>query len=531
MSFMQYASLLVLLVATLASTLLAENTGNGASVPRLAASMPSAGNVVTYEAFGAAGDGVADDLPAICKAHEYANAHGLPVRTKPAATYHLGSKALTAIIATDTDWNTSRFTIDDTQVENHRLSLFEVRSLLEPEKLQIDKLVRDQNQLDVHPRHDSHVVVTNDRKRRYIRQGLNQNSGTPQHDCFILRRDGSIEGAIDWDYDIISRVEARPIDEKPLFLRGGVFTTFANRMKQEVGYNYWARNIRITRSNTEVDGLTHYVVGETAVGHPYNGFISVSNCANVTLRNCFATGHKIYTTIGAAKKPVSMGSYDYAANNVVNFRMINCRMNHVLDRTRWGVIATNFCKNILLEDCTLSRMDTHMGVSGTYVIRRCTLGHMGLNAIGRGQLTVEDSTLHGNSLISLRGDYGSTWEGDIVIRNSRWIPACGDTCWPRMINARNGGTHDFGYPCFMPRQITIDGLYVNDSNHPAGYQGMYFFDDPDGAQDTNPADRPFPYKWTEKLTVRGLKTASGRKPHISPDARMNKSVVVVEGDE
>ena len=67
-------------------------------------------------------------------------------------------------------------------------------------------------------------------------------------------------------------------------------------------------------------------------------------------------------------------------------------MNHICDRTRWGVIATNFCKNILLEDCTFSRMDTHMGVSGEYTIRRCTFGHMGLNAIGRGMLTVEDST-------------------------------------------------------------------------------------------------------------------------------------------
>ena len=91
----------------------------------------SEANIVTYEAFGAIGDGVHDDLPSICKAHEHANTHGLPVKTKPNATYHLGSKALTVIIATDTDWNVSRFTIDDTQVENHRKSLFEVRSLLE----------------------------------------------------------------------------------------------------------------------------------------------------------------------------------------------------------------------------------------------------------------------------------------------------------------------------------------------------------------------------------------------------------------
>src|SRR5688572_2204073 len=73
---------------------------------------------VTYEAFGAIGDGVADDLAAICDAHAYANQHNLSVRAKPDATYHLGGRALTARIATDTDWNTSRFIIDDTQVED-----------------------------------------------------------------------------------------------------------------------------------------------------------------------------------------------------------------------------------------------------------------------------------------------------------------------------------------------------------------------------------------------------------------------------
>jgi len=487
-------------------------------------------DIVTYEAFGAVGDGVSDDLPAICKAHEYANAHGRSVKTKPDATYHLGAKALTAIIATDTDWNTSRFTIDDTQVENHKKPLFEVRSLLERETLSIDRLTRDQKQLDVRPKHDCYAVVTDRGTKRYIRRGLNQNAGVSQHDCFILRRDGSVEGAIDWDYDNVSRVEVRPMDEKPLILRGGVFTTFANRMKQEVGYNYWARNIRISRSNTEVDGLTHYVVGETAVGHPYSGFISISNCANITLRNCFATGHKTYSTIGSAGKPVSMGSYDYSASNVVNFRMINCRMNHINDRTRWGVIGTNFCKNILLENCTLSRMDTHMGVSGTYVIRGCTLGYMGLNAIGRGLLTVEDSTLYGSSLISFRSDYGSTWEGDVVIRNCRWVPGGGSRRWPQMIYTRNDGMHDFGYTCFMPREVTIDGLYVDDSNHPEDYQGMYLFSDPDGGKNIKPEDRPFPYTLCRRVKIRALTTASGKKPRVSPNAQIKKSLILIEED-
>lgn len=505
--------------------------------------MTSHNQYVTYEEFGAIGDGVTDDLPAICAAHAYANAQHLPVKTKPDATYHLGVRALTAVIATDTDWNTSRFTIDDsgadgagvgdTAVEDHKAPLFAVRSLLEPVEVQIRRLTRDQRQVEARPPRDCHMLVESDEKRRYIRRGLNQNQGVPQHDCFILRRDGSVEGDIDWRYDTITRIEARPIDETPLSVRGGIFTTFANRMRQEVGYNYWGRNIVITRSNTEVDGLTHYVAGETAVGHPYRGFLSAEQCANITLRNCFATGHKIYSTIGAAGLPVNMGSYDIHANNVVNFQMYNCRMNHICDRTRWGVIASNFCKNILLEGCVLSRMDTHMGVSGVYTIRRCTLGHMGLNAIGRGTLTVEDSTLYGNALVSFRSDYGSTWEGDLIIRNCRWIPACGETCRPYLIHARNDGMHDFGYPCSMPRAITINGLFIEDTNHPEEYAGPYLFTDPDemhtGAPASPPAvERPFPYKPCEKVTIRGLSAASGKAPQVSPNAEIQKGTLVVK---
>ncbi|MEX1115694.1 MAG: hypothetical protein WEB53_10625 [Akkermansiaceae bacterium] len=98
-------------------------------------------NLVTYEAFGAVGNGVADDLPAIHKAHAHANQHGLPVRSKPGVTYHLGRKALTAVIATDTDWGTSRFIIDDSQgVEKHSKPLFEVCSMLKAVPLKIERL-------------------------------------------------------------------------------------------------------------------------------------------------------------------------------------------------------------------------------------------------------------------------------------------------------------------------------------------------------------------------------------------------------
>jgi hypothetical protein len=483
---------------------------------------------VTYEAFGALGDGKTDDLPAIFEAHAFANVHGLPLKSRPDATYHLGRRALTAVIATDTDWSTSRFIIDDRDVEDFRVSVFAVRSLLAPIELSIPRLTRDQRRLDVKPPQDCYVQVQNENKRLYIRRGLNQNSGTLQKDCFILRRDGTIEGAIDWDYDTITKVEANPMDERPLLVKGGVFTTTANQVEQGKGYTSWARNISINRSNTTLQGVTHHIVGETDVGQPYRGFITAVRSANITLRDCFFTGHKTYSSIGAAGKPVDMGTYDVSAYDVVNFSIIGCRMDNICDPKLWGVAATSFCKNILVENSTLSRMDTHQGVSGFYTIRGSTLGHAGLNAIGRGVLSIENSTLMGNSFLRLRGDYGSTWEGTVVIRNSRWVPNCGAEIRGPLFDMVNDGQHDFGYPCFMPREITIDGLVIEDRKVPADYKGPFLFRDPDGDK-SGVKDRPFPYRLTERVTIRNLSTSSGLKFRISSDSEFNARVRVIGG--
>jgi len=493
--------------------------------PIHAATTPSnPGDVVTYEAFGAVGDGVTDDLPAICKAHESANQNGLPVRSNPQATYHLGRRALTAVIATDTNWGTSRFIIDDSKdVEDCNKSLFEVRSLLKPVPMKIERLKRGQARLDLRPASDCLVYVENENRKIYIRRGLNQNSGTGQKEVFILRRDGSIDGVIDRDYDVLTRVDARPIDPEPLVLRGGVFTNIANRGN---GSGYWGRNILISRSRTVVDGVTHRVTGETDVGQPYSGFLSLKQCAKVILRDCVIDGRKTYQKIGSAGNPVAMGTYGYRADLVVDFRMLHCRMgNDIHDHSRWGVVATNFMKNILVEDCVLSRVDVHMGVSGSYIIRRSTLGHAGLNAIGRGRLIVEDSTLHGGHLISFREDYGSTWEGELLIRNSRWIPPAGKNSQPEMFGMQNDGTHDFGYPCFMPRLIRIDGLFVDDSNRSKGYAGITFFSDPIGSSRDK---RPFLYQLTERLEHRNLKTASGLPPRVCDNPDVAKAITVAK---
>lgn len=499
-----------------------------AALPAIAAAEVRTGDgqaVVTYEQFGAVGDGATDDLPAIVAAHAHANERALPVKARAEATYHLGTRALTAVIQTDTDWNTARFIIDDSRgVEDHKRPLFAVRSRLAPEKLAIASLAAGQPRLDARPAHDCLVLVENEGRRRFIRRGLNRNAGTPQREVFILRRDGTVEGAIEWDYDTITRVEARPIDPEPLVIRGGVFTHIANQMRQPKGYNYWGRHIEISRSNTTVDGVALRIEGEGEFGHPYDGFLRAVQVADITFRGCRIDGRKVYSTIGSADRPVPMGTYGYRADLVVNFRMLGCVMlNDIHDRSRWGVATSNFVKNVLVEDCVLSRMDVHMGVSGGYVIRRTTLGHQGLKAIGRGLLLVEDSTIHADALVDFRSDYGSTWDGDVVVRNSRWVLPADVRARPSVFGMQNDGTHDFGYPCRMPRKVLLDGLSIDDRALGAkeGYAGVTLFGDPAGKA---AGERPFPYLLTEKLVVRGLRVASGVPPRVSDNRELAAAI-------
>ena len=56
---------------------------------------------VNYEIFGARGGGVTDDMQAICEAHEYANAHGLSVRTKPKLSPREQMDAHTVVVEED----------------------------------------------------------------------------------------------------------------------------------------------------------------------------------------------------------------------------------------------------------------------------------------------------------------------------------------------------------------------------------------------------------------------------------------------
>ena len=366
---------------------------------------------VSYSDFGAKGDGISDDIDAIAATHEFANQHNLEVVADSGATYYIGGKDQTVNILTDTDFGSASFIIDDTDVENRNAHIFSVNSILKPFKPEnITSLKRFQNKIDVSLPGSGIVVVNDSNVKRYIRFGPNQNDGSSQTDLFVVDKNGNVDGntPVIWDFNHITDITILPIDEKQLKITGGHFTTLANR--DESKYTYYARGISINRSNVLVEGLVHLVSGEGENGAPYGGFISISNCSDVTVKNSILTGHKMYRTIGSAGVAVSMGTYDINVNRALNVSFVNCsQTNDINDSDYWGIMGSNYCKNLVYDSCVFSRFDAHMGVANA-TIRNSTLGHQGINAIGTGIFIVENSTVYGSSLINLRSDYGRSEE-------------------------------------------------------------------------------------------------------------------------
>ena len=468
---------------------------------------------VTYEQFGAVGDGKTDDSGAIVKAHEYANANGLSVLANETAAYYISGSNETAYIKTNTDWSTAKFIIDDTAVANRGTWIFNVAPS-EGTKSITDKLsplTMDATNIGTALDKKSLVVLTDSNVKRYIRKGANQNSGSNQTDVIIVDENGNIspDTPLIWDFNAITSATVYPIDAETLTIKGGVFITIANNDASE--YNYYSRGIVVRRSNTVIDGLYHVVVNEGETGAPYSAFVSISYCADVTVKNCTFTGHKKYNTIGSAGTSVSMGTYDIGGTMAVNARFINCNQtNDITDGDYWGIAGSNYCKNLTYDGCVFSRFDAHQGVLNA-TIRNSVLGHHGIKLIGSGTALIENTTVLSSSFVDLRADYGSTWNGDVIIRNCKFYPT---DVTNTIINAENTEDHDFGYTCYLPQNVVIDGLFV----HSVGVN--YVFSVVNSNHLTNLYKPSYAVVTPENITVNNFTSLGGNILHTSINMAM-----------
>jgi hypothetical protein len=491
---------------------------------------------VTYEEFGAVGDGVTEDFVAIKKAHDYANEMGLPVRARDDAHYYIHDTKIdgvveTAIIKTDVVWGNAKITIDDRDIspaegdatyEYAHKPIFSVMpdnpsfKITEREVLDKIHIAPGVQKIDLALGYPALIIPFNREdlgERVYRRIGYGAGYGHVRHEIIVIDGEGNIseETPIMFEYPSLDYVMVHRCDDKPITILGGTVTTRASRVNilRDIGNGrtnefggYIQRSLKVFRSHTTVKGVKHYVTDEVTlkeqikngeyvhISSTYNPFFDAFSANEITFEDCVMTGRRCY---GRPKNCVTGGTggtYDIGGNSVNKLVFKNCNQHNFwikydenLDITPakegepgavpsmmlkdveglhvkviWGIGGTNFCKNMEYINSTLSRFDAHAGLYNGKVIGS-TVNALALT--GAGDFIVEDTTWVSadpcyvfNSVFCFRDDYGSTWDGDIKVKNLKAYFTDNENA---ALYYQAYENWDFGYTCYTP-SIEIDGF-------------------------------------------------------------------------
>lgn len=79
-------------------------------------------------------------------------------------------------------------------------------------------------------------------------------------------------------------------------------------------------------------------------------------------------------------------------------------------------MGSQYCKDFIFDNVKLNRIDAHQGIYNL-TVKNSEIGYYGFTLTGKGILDIENTTVSSESFITLRGDYGSTWDGNVYIKN------------------------------------------------------------------------------------------------------------------
>lgn len=508
-------------------------------------------SVVYYSQFGATGNDTTDDYEAMYNAHMYANAGGQTVKADLGATYYVKLFTWGGIpVKTDVDLGNCKIVIDDTGSEVYaqrgsplfrltrdnpeiRYSEEEIRSIYDGDI----SLVAGQTSIPWLKHFliaDSMIMFVNSNQKDYVRNGGNLDSGYDRMDTVVVDTEGNLDEAypLIFDFETITQMRVYRIDDKPITFSGGYFETICCRVVPETDlvnkYHAYSRGITIDRCNSTVTNVTHRMTdepdldtsnsryGERSESYPYHAFLVINSTYNTSIDKLDLDGHTTYyedkTT---SSTPVAMGSYDFVVMYSVKtiFKDLIQSETDICDNKYWGIMASNGVKQIEFYNCSMSRFDAHRGFWDGKLID-CELGHS-FNVIGGGRLEAIRTTKHtGNNFISLRSDYGATFQGDIYLEDCVHLanysydtnqgsgPSSAvyeDTYIVQAAYLGNDEEYlnwDFGYTCYMPINFHIKNFVSKASRKAYVYTNVA-----DAAFDPNCSNQ---YQITESITFEDM---------------------------
>jgi hypothetical protein len=437
---------------------------------------------VYYSDFGADTSGQTNAFQAIIDAHDFANDNNLPVRADKGATYFIGEppshqnsegllvvdNPLGATVLTDTDWGNATFVIDDSDIEVSRNV-----GRNSPHNTAIFTLARTKEEINLLPYLPSLTIRKNQTRLDFIAElgwtdgamiritdgtltfqrkqfGRPEAAQVPsaRFDIILVCKDGYIDPTtpVLWDFNNVTALVALPFEDETLTITGGNFERIA---RAENLNTFFFRGIHVQRDRVVIDGIRHEIEQEGESRHTfsqYDGMVMISDASNVVFKNSFLTGTR--------------NGYDFSVYNSININVEKVeQINCILSPQFWGIMGGNDAKNLVFDDVKFNRIDIHRQVHNL-TIKNSEVGYQGIPITGSGKLHIENTTSrHATSFVTLREDWGSSWNGDVYIIKCTWIPHSGSGNL-YLFEIQNCGRYDFGFETFMPRKIVIDELKI-----------------------------------------------------------------------
>lgn len=429
-------------------------------------------NEISYEQFGAHGDGVVNDFQSLKNTHVFANKSEKRYKVvgKEGRVYYIPDRDSTIPVKTNVDLKNATVYTDDSVVayEHRGISLYTIQSENGFQDITgtVSKINRFQKNIPELSGHGMIFVdVVNSNKKDFIRKGLNQDSGSNRTDCFRVDNNGTVLDDIIWDFDEITKLQYRILDSTPIEFKNFNIITKINTIDS---YNYYNTDeIEIRRDFTAITNGKHTIEGEEIQNSsPYRGFIYQNQVVGTILKNIFIQGRKGFkdSASGATK-----GTYELQENKSINSTFINIQqLNSIVDKDLWGCHASNYSKNESFENCVINRIDAHKGFWNLTVVDSI-IGTRGLSLIGGGIGIFKNVQVKNNhSFITLREDYGSTWEGEFHIQDCSLEDDVSSEYTLGIVRGYNSYDWDFGYICYLPDVYVENFKFYSADNNAAG---------------------------------------------------------------
>ena len=411
---------------------------------------------VTYEMFKPVCDGVSDDGVQIKACHEYANTHNLPVINKGGEYWIKDTRGIEVL--TDTDLGNSIIHIDESF--NNDIDVFILKG--DEEKIEVSeesilnsilpKLKKGINLVECNElrNYRNSFCIFYDDTNVIYRSG---SQPRPQQDVFYLDDNSVLNGEVSWDYTNLTKIEVKKISDKKINFIRGIFKLHG----VGVGTSYVRNGIRISKSNAVIDEIYCSVDGDDVNTNASEGFIYFDEVYNVTLRN---------SNVEPRTYNGSVGTYGININKAIKVLLENVNSsNSSSNIEKWGVIGANLVKDLIVNRCSVNRVDTHFHAWNVSIINS-NIGNKGILLTGGGVLNIQNTTVNNNYLVDFRSDYGSKWDGNIDICNSTLNVL--DEASEVAILKFTGNTANFGdkYVMTFGNKIKLNNINVNCKTEP-----------------------------------------------------------------